>query len=144
MDESGAWAKPPPHRVCRKPGFWSCPTAGSRVERRRRLEASPCYDWSGIQVFCVPLPPTRVKKRPGTLPLAAIVGRMPQEPWDARLVTMTTAAPGKSEVGGCGKAPPPCRCCLGEKRPLGPPAHPPCFVTRSPSLQRRNNTPSTH
>lgn len=25
--------------------------AGSSVERRRRLEASACYDWSGIQVF---------------------------------------------------------------------------------------------
>lgn len=29
----------------------------------------------------------------------------------------------------------------GEKRPLGPPAHPLGFVTRSPSLQRQNNTP---
>lgn len=34
----------------------------------------------------------------------------------------------------------PGRCCLGEKRPLGLPAHPPGFVTRSPSLQRWNNT----
>lgn len=62
MDESGAWAEPPPHRVCRKQGLWSCPAAGSWVERQRRLEASPCYDWSGIQVFLCASAPNQGKE----------------------------------------------------------------------------------
>lgn len=45
--------------------------------RRRRLEASACYDWSGIQVFLCALPQPRVKGQ-GALPLAAIVGRTPR------------------------------------------------------------------
>lgn len=47
---------------------------------RARLEASACRSWSGIQVFLCASAPTRVKKRPGALPLAAIVGGRPGAP----------------------------------------------------------------
>lgn len=39
--------------------------AGSRVERRRRLEASPCYDWSGIQVFLCASAPNQSEEEAG-------------------------------------------------------------------------------
>ena len=146
MDESGAWAEPPPHRVCRKQGLQSCPTAGSWVERQRRLEASPCYTWSGIQVFLCASAPNQGKEEARGPSSGRHSGEGAPGALGCHVVTMTTAAPRKPEVRVCvcGKAPPPRRCCLGEKRPLGPPAHPPCYVTRSPSLQRQNNTPATH
>lgn len=53
----------------------------------------------GARVF-VPLPPSRAERSLGALPLSVVVGRVPQELGDARPVTMATAAPGKSEVGG--------------------------------------------
>lgn len=40
-----------------------------------------------------------MERSPGGLPLAAVMGRVPQEPWDARPITMATAAPEKPEVG---------------------------------------------
>ena len=128
-------------------GLRSCPAAGSWVERQRRLEASPCYNWSGIQVFLCASARNQGKEEARGPSSGRHSGEDAPGARGCHVVTMTTAAPRKPEVGGgcvCGKAPPPCRCCLGEKRPLGPPAHPPSFVTRSPSFPKQNNTPGTH
>lgn len=62
-------------------------------------EPSHCQGWPRSQGFSAPALPPEWRGVQGALPLAAVVGMKPQEPWDARPVTMTTAAPGKPEVG---------------------------------------------
>ena len=94
--------------------------------------------WPGSQVFCAPFP-QQGGEGSGGPSYVAMGERAPQELGDAWTLTMATAAPGKPEVG-VWKGPSPMQMLPGEKRPLGPPAHPPGFVTRSPSLQRQNNT----
>lgn len=119
--------------VCRKWGLQRDSCAGSWVGRLPTTSPG-----QGARFF-VPLSPSRAERSLGTLSYVAVVERVPQELGDARTVTMATAAPGKPEVG-VWKGPSPMQMLPGEKRPLGPPAHPPGFVTRSPSLQRQNNT----
>lgn len=79
-----------------------------------------CYQhWAWESWLLVPLPPNRAERSLGALPPSAAVGRAPQEQGDAGSVTMATAAPGKPEVGVCGRTPPPCRCCLERRGLLG-------------------------
>lgn len=102
------------------------------------VEAFPCEGWLGSQGFCALTPHQDGEASQGLSCLSAIGGRVPQELWDARTVTMATAAPGKPEVAG--DSPSPMQVLPGREGASRLPAHPPGFVTRSHSLQRWNNT----
>lgn len=104
------------------------------------MEASHYLHWAREPGFLCPCPPAGRRGVWGPFLCQRWWGGRPRSwgmpglsPWQRLLLG--------SQRWGLWKGPSPMQMLPGEKRPLGPPAHPPGFVTRSPSLQRQNNTP---